>query len=92
MKREGVFYEVRRPTDNGGLLVLEQHDLAKIFEQIDSVRAMQADQGYENENEKLLIVRHQWEKNYDDESGIFLSEKVERKTVGIYEQGKYQEL
>lgn len=86
MKRTGSYYEVCSFDGIHSLVIRSNDTFEATVESLQDVIDRAKAAGYDND-EKWLIVKVEWEKNFD-ENGVFQKETVTRTTVGIYDNGK----
>lgn len=86
MKRTGSYYEVCSFDGIHSLVIRSNDTFETTVESLQDVIDRAKAAGYDND-EKWLIVKVEWEKNFD-ENGVFQKETVTRTTVGIYDNGK----
>ena len=86
MKRTGVYFEVCSFDGIHSLVIRSNDTFEATVESLQDVVDRAKAAGYDND-EKWLIVRIEWEKDFD-ENGIFQKETVIHTTVGIYDNGK----
>ena len=86
MKRTGIYFEVCSFDGIHSLVIRSNDTFEATVESLQDVVDRAKAAGYDND-EKWLIVKVEWEKDFD-ENGVFQKETVVRTTVGIYDNGK----
>ena len=85
MIRTGSYYDVCSFESTHGLVIRNNDTFEATVESIQDVVDRAKAAGYDND-EKWLIVRVEWEKDFD-EKGIFQKETMTRTAVGAYNNG-----
>ena len=85
MIRTGSYYDVCSFESTHGLVIRNNDTFEATVESIQDVVDRAKAAGYDND-EKWLIVRVEWEKDFD-EKGIFQKETMTRIAVGAYNNG-----
>ena len=91
MKRTSEFYEVRTRDDRHGLSILpsESESKEKVLEAINKSYEYAKARGYDNKDNKWIIVCNQIVKEFDDK-GMFLKEECSRFVVENVEYSDYE--
>ena len=86
MKRTGIYFEVFSFDGIHSLVIRSNDTFEATVESLQDVVDRAKAAGYDND-EKWLIVKVEWEKDFD-KNGVCQKETVVRTTVGIYDNGK----
>jgi hypothetical protein len=89
MKRTHEFYEVRSLDDNHGLSIRNNESAEKALEEINDAYEYAKTRGFDNRDEKWIIVCNQIVKEFDDK-GRFLKEERSRFVVENVEWSDYE--
>lgn len=89
MKRTHEFYEVRSIDDVHGLAITSNESAEKALEEINRQYEYAKTRGFDNRDEKWIIVCNQIVKEFDDK-GMFLKEERSRFVVENVEYSDYE--